>query len=119
MKAEGSSEALALSKWEKLQSWIYPLMGIICAAMAALAMAGQNVVVKTLSHVSPLTITAVRFAVIFLLSSPIAAKRHETESPIPPENLKKFQLLMRCILGASNIMIHFYALQVSVTTAEN
>ena len=110
--------ALELSKWEKLQNWIYPLMGILCAGTAALAMAGQNVVVKTLSHVSPLTITAVRFAVIFLLSSPIAVKRHETESPIPSENLTKFQLLMRCILGASNIMIHFYALQVSVTTVD-
>eukprot|EP00093_Oithona_nana_P015031 15031.XXX_551620_549931_1 [CDS] Oithona nana genome sequencing. len=105
-----------LSQWEKLQKWIYPFLGILCAASAALCMAGQNVIVKTLSHVSPLTITAVRFAVIFLMSSPIAtwpssSSQSQPELPIPSGNWKIFQLVMRCVLGASNIMIHFYALQ--------
>ena len=101
-----------LSQWEKLQKWTYPFLGMIFAASAALAMAGQNVIVKTLSHVSPLTITAVRFAVIFLMSSPIAQHQSQPELPIPSGKWRIFQLVMRCLLGASNIMIHFYALQV-------
>ena len=113
-----------LSQWEKLQKWIYPFLGILCAASAALCMAGQNVIVKTLSHVSPLTITAVRFAVIFLMSSPIAtwpssSSQSQPELPIPSGNWKIFQLVMRCVLGASNIMIHFYALQVILNFFSN
>ena len=115
---EDPKEDPDLSQWEKLQKWIYPFLGILCAASAALSMAGQNVIVKTLSHVSPLTITAVRFAVIFLMSSPIAvwplSSQSQPELPIPSGKWKIFQLVMRCVLGASNIMIHFYALQVTL-----
>ena len=120
---EDPKEDPDLSQCEKLQKWIYPFLGILCAASAALSMAGQNVIVKTLSHVSPLTITAVRFAVIFLKSSPIAvwpsSSQSQPELPIPSGNWKIFQLVMRCVLGASNIMIHFYALQVILNFFSN
>ena len=120
---EDPKEDPDLSQCEKLQKWIYPFLGIHCAALAALSMAGQNVIVKTLSHVSPLTITAVRFAVIFLKSSPIAvwpsSSQSQPELPIPSGKWKIFQLVMRCVLGASSIMIHYYALQVTLIFFSN
>ena len=98
-----------------------PLLGIGIVAVSALFFCISNVIVKKLSHVDFFMISCIRFFFIFMMSSPVLMSRvdiknHPTldvnlkSSPFPSG--KRWLLFWRSILGASNLMIHFYSVQV-------
>ena len=71
----------------------------------------NSILVKELSHVNFFMISCTRFFIIMMMSSPITMHRIDVESPFPSG--KRWLLFWRSIIGASNLMIHFYAVQVS------
>ena len=98
-----------------------PLLGIGIVAVSALFFCISNVIVKKLSHVDFFMISCIRFFIIFMMSSPVLMSRVEIKnhpafnvkfksSPFPAG--KRWLLFWRSILGASNLMIHFYSVQV-------
>jgi drug/metabolite transporter (DMT)-like permease len=101
----------SLTRMQQTKVMLKPLLGIAICAIAAVFFCLTNVIVKYLSHVDTFRICSIRFAVIWLLASPTAMLRSGIESPFPKG--KRLLLILRSVLGASNIIIHFYALQVS------
>ena len=102
-------------------SKLKPLLGIGIVAISALLFGFAQVFVKKLSHVDFFMISCIRFFFIFMMSSPVQMSRVEIknhpkldvnlkESPFPSG--KRWLLFWRSILGASNLMIHFYSVQV-------
>ena len=90
-----------------------PLIGTAICAIGSLFFSTSNVLVKELSHVDPLMISFIRFFIIAMMSSPVTMNRIEIESPFPSG--KRWLLFFRSIIGATNLIIHFYSLQVSIT----
>ena len=98
-----------------------PLLGIGIVAVSALFFCISNVMVKKLSHVDFFMISCIRFFTMFMMSSPVLMSRVEIKNhPTLDVNLKsspfpsgkRWLLFWRSILGASNLMIHFYSVQV-------
>ena len=98
-----------------------PLLGIGIVAVSALFFCIMNVIVKKLSHVDFFMISCIRFFTMFMMSSPVLMSRVEIKNhPTLDVNLKsspfpsgkRWLLFWRSILGASNLMIHFYSVQV-------
>ena len=98
-----------------------PLFGIGILAASALFFCISNVIVKKLSHVDFFMISCIRFFTMFMMSSPVLMSRVEIKNhPTLDVNLKsspfpsgkQWLLFWRSILGASNLMIHFYSVQV-------
>ena len=98
-----------------------PLLGIGTLAASALFFCISNVMVKKLSHVDFFMISCIRFFTMFMMSSPVLMSRveiknHPTlvvnfkESPFPSG--KRWLLFWRSILGASDLTISYYAVQV-------
>ena len=80
--------------------------------MSALFYSSSSVLVKQLSHVDPIMLSAVRFFVIAMFAIPIAIKKVDfKDEKLTPS--KWWLMFWRSILGASEIMIYYYAVQVS------
>lgn len=88
-----------------------PLIGLAIAALSACGFCVTNVMVKDLSHVDSFLLSTTRFWIIALMSTPVAVSRSSKSSPFPAG--KRWLLLMRSLLGATNLMVHFYSLQVN------
>ena len=69
--------------------------------------------VTTQSHVDPFLISTIRFWIIGLMSTPISVmlSKQNEELPVFPAGKRRL-LLIRSVLGATNLMTHFYSLQV-------
>ena len=96
-----------------------PLIGFAICAVSALIFCITNVMVKHLSHVNPFLISTIRFWIIGLMSTPISVslssrqnEEEEASMAVFPAGKRRL-LLIRSVLGATNLMVHFYSLQVS------
>lgn len=107
-----SLEEASNHKTSKAKKFFKPLIGTGICSMSALFYSSSSVLVKQLSHVDPIMLSAVRFFVIAMFAIPIAIKKVDFKD----ENLtpsKWWLMFWRSILGASEIMIYYYAVQVS------
>ena len=95
---------------QKLKKLSKPLIGTGMCAITSLIFAFANVLVKELSHVNFFMISCVRFYVMTMMSSPVTMQRMHIESPFP--HGKRWLLFLRSIVGATNLIINFYGLQV-------
>ena len=103
---ESETESSCLKKFK-------PLIGTGICAIGSLFFSTSNVLVKELSHVDPLMISFIRFFIIAMMSSPVTMNRIDIESPFPSG--KRWLLFFRSIIGATNLIIHFYSLQVGIS----
>eukprot|EP00090_Calanus_glacialis_P012853 TRINITY_DN21480_c0_g1_i2.p1 TRINITY_DN21480_c0_g1~~TRINITY_DN21480_c0_g1_i2.p1 ORF type:complete len:347 (-),score=48.63 TRINITY_DN21480_c0_g1_i2:38-1078(-) len=97
------------SKWRELQECFMklPMLGLFIAFISASLFGLCNVIVKQVRDVDPFTIAFYRFIGIGLPASSIVIYR--SEDPFPKG--KRWLLVVRSILGASNLLIHFYGLK--------
>ena len=91
-------------------AWWKSLIGTGIVATSSSIFCITNVIVKHLSHVDSFFISFYRFLIIALMASPVAVIRTDRESCFPKG--KRWLLILRSVLGASNLMVHFYSLQV-------
>ena len=119
---EGDATTSDIKKVGRCFKKLKPLLGIGIVAASALFFCISNVIVKNLSHVDFFMISCIRFFTMFMMSSPmlmsrVEIKNHPTlvvnfkESPFPSG--KRWLLFWRSILGASDLTISYYAVQVS------
>ena len=120
---EGDVRTSDIKKVGRCFKKLKPLLGIGIVAASALFFCISNVIVKNLSHVDFFMISCIRFFTMFMMSSPMLMSRVEIKnhpaldvkfksSPFPAG--KRWLLFWRSILGASNLMIHFYSVQVII-----
>jgi len=84
-----------------------PMLGLFIAFTSASLFGLCNVIVKQVKSVDPFTIAFYRFIGICLPAFSIVIYR--AEDPFPKG--KRLLLVARSILGASNLLIHFYGLK--------
>ena len=94
----------------KVKSFVKPMLGIGVCALSSLFMCTSFALAKHLKSVSPITLNCVRFFYIWLFSQPVSLSRFKTESPFPRG--KRWLLLTRGVIGATNNMINLWAYQV-------
>lgn len=97
------------SKTVLLQEWFMklPLLGLIIAFTSSFLFGLCNVIVKQVKDVDPFTIAFYRFIGIALPAISIVIYRSED---VFPKN-KRLLLVVRSIMGASNLLIFFYGLK--------
>ena len=99
--------------WREKQQWISflkPLIGSGLCALSSLIFTLANAMVKHLRHVDPFMIACIRFYIITLMSSPVMMNRINIETPFPKD--KRWLLFLRGLLGATNLTINYYGIQV-------
>lgn len=92
-----------------------PLIGTLLLLTSALLFCLCSVIVKSLKHVDPFSLASFRFLALFLLALPVVIWRRKIEHPFP--KARRMQLCLRSVLGASHLIIHYYALK-HVTLAD-
>jgi len=97
------------SRWRIFQERIVklPLLGLIIAFISASLFGLCNVIVKQVKDVDPFTIGFYRFIGIGLPASSFVIYR--SEDPFPKG--KRLLLVVRSVLGCTNLLIHFYGLK--------
>merc|ERR1719319_1279776 len=84
-----------------------PLAGLLVVAASAALFGLCNVIVKAADTVDPFTIAFYRFLGIALPAFSVVLYRGEDVFP----RGKRLVLVVRSVMGASNLVIHFYGLK--------
>jgi len=84
-----------------------PMLGLLITLVSACLFSVCNVIVKQSQDIDPFTIAVYRFLGIAMPAASIVIYRNE--NPLPKE--RRWHLLARSVMGASNLIIHFYGLK--------
>lgn len=95
------------SLWPSVQRCFRPIFGVLIVFMSAFMFSITNVMVKAVDRVDPFTIAFFRFLGIFFPAIPVILYQN---NEFFPKGHRKM-LIIRSILGSTNLLIHFYALK--------
>ena len=109
--------------WDTVKN--LPMLGLILTLVSASLFGLCNVIVKQVSNIDPFTIAVFRFVGIALPASTVVIYRNEVgcssdfspkfkqhffaQNPLPQG--KRWVLIVRSVMGATNLIIHFYGLK--------